>query len=123
MKRVVPISLAMVILLSVAAAPAEASGRRHYHPRHHGGRVFIGAYFGPPVLFAPYRYYFPAPVYVAPPPVYAAPAPVYTAPPAPVCRDVWVEGHYEPMSQSEGAFTQHFSVWVPGQYQRSCNSY
>ncbi len=79
MKKIVAAALvAIALVVSVAAPPAEA-GHRFWTAFAVG--TATGLVFSP-LLFP--RYYY-APGYYYPPPVYYAPAPVYVAPPPPAC--------------------------------------
>lgn len=77
-----PIALASVLLLASAdVASAKGPGHRGGHHHHHHGKASFGIslnfgsprlhYAPPPVLYQPYRYYYPGVRYVvAPPPGY-----------------------------------------------------
>lgn len=105
MKGVVIGILVVTLLGGVAVAPVAAAD-------FWGGfAAGAGALLGLSLLTMPYYYYLP-------PPVYYPPAPVYSY--APVCQDLWVEGRWEIVPQSQGNFVQYFPHWVPGRWQRVC---
>jgi hypothetical protein len=127
MKRIVAgMTLVALAGMLVAAPPAFAGGRRHYHGHrghhHHRGSgagylvgglalgaltgVVVGSLLAPkPVYADPPVVYQPAP---PPAPVVVQPAPVVVAPPAPVCTD-----YYVPSTYRNG-------VWVGAHWERIC---
>ena len=135
------LGLALLIALSLAAAPSTAtadgrhggfrgdfngSRRFDHHGRHGFGHRRLFPFFVapsvllvPPVLAVPYAV--PAPVYAAPPPMaYAPPPPAYAppppayAPPAPPSAPRVVEfatGRYE--LRGDGVSSPYAWVWIP----------
>jgi hypothetical protein len=130
------LGLALVMALSLAAAPSAASadgrhghvrgdfhGSRRFDRHHHQGfghRRAFPVFVAPsvvlvsPILAAPYAV--PAPVYAAPPPVYAPPvyAPPAYASPAPPSVPRVVEfptGRYE--LRGDGVSSPYAWVWIP----------
>ena len=72
----------------------------HYHP-HHWRRHHPGPYHGY------YGSWFSVPYY---------------SEPAPRCRDIWIEGHWERAPRYDGGgFTTYVERWVDGYWEKVCN--
>ncbi|MFQ5840676.1 MAG: hypothetical protein ACE5HK_08145 [Candidatus Methylomirabilales bacterium] len=93
------------LVLGGMVLPAEARGGHHgHHGHHHGHGHFFGGFLAGAatvlILDALHR-----------------PRVIHHHP---VCRDIWIEGHWEVQPREQNGFISYYQVWVPSYWQRQC---
>ncbi len=118
MKKLLPVLLAVVLVMTVFVPTASAWRRGGCFGCGFGFGFFTGAVVGT-ALAAPF-YYYPRyyPYYYYPPYPYYPAYPSYVAPPAyaapqPSCYSQ--QGYWQQAPVSSGGFTTYQNVWVPPQ--------